>query len=667
MAKIHQIYKQLQRTADVTVDRAMIAALPTADRLPRRLMALLLLHRGHPDGLLGLVLHYHLFAPDIQHTIANRAGEMFRPLRQASSMRRTHGPLNAIQIIHRSLSARLAYLATDQLRAGSSEAQCAAGACLLHLARHAASDPRPGVLPQIEPVGIGYLQSAINDAINAYPRHEQRSVLLAGGWLLLRGDPGLRQMLADGRHPAAAAMAELVDEGDQPAIIRALVPMLVLPTQATAARTGLRRAAKRENLGPMLAQYHLLALPGLEPQLRRLDQPEALVLNDAQARALSPHEARGLPVWIDALPLEHHEKRSHLSHLRRLPDPQTRLMALRRLLAISRRLVRQEHEGHTQAAEQGGDQREHEAEAVLDAIALFCDDPDPQFARIALHHLIQRRYKGLPRLLMRLVNSPHESLRRYATQRMAPIGFQRLWEAWPKLDEPRRLAAGRALAKIDPNFQQTLSQKLEQGDHAAKLRALNMISVLQQGVAFEPTLRQFAEGEDEKLASAAVKALGSADSDAALASLERAMSHADTRVRANAVEALSQVRTTRDLDRHVKHLVRMARDEQEANRPRANAVGALLQMKAGDALPALTRMLEDDRPECRTSALWLVEHMGVLEAARTVAELSMADPDPEVRRRAERVARDMLELMSATPGGAATTGKALEGAGTSST
>lgn len=650
MAKVHQIYRQLQRLEDVTVDRAMVAALPTADRLALRLMGLLLLHRRHPDGLLGLVMHFHLFSPDIQHIIASHARDMFRPLRQAAATTHGHGPLNAIQIIHRSLNARLAYLASDQLRTGSSEAQCAAGACLLHLARHAASDPRPGVMPQIEPMGVHYLQLAIDEAVDAYRRHEQRSALVATAWLLLRGSPAVRQALADPRHVASAAMAELVDEGDQPAIVRHLILFMRIPLLADAAITGLGRAADRGQLGPMLGQYHLLAFPGVRAALGRIEQPSALCLNEAQARLLPPHESRGLGPWIAVLPLERSEKIQRLARLRKMPDPPTRLLALRRLVEISSRdgdaATPAPHQAQSQSQNQDQDQEDSPGEGSLEAIALFCDDPDPQFARIALHHLIRRRYTGLPRLLMRLINSHHPSLRRHASQHLGPIGFKRLWEAWPRLDEHRQLAAGRALLKIDSNFQQALREKLHQSERTVLLRALNMTAVLQQGAAFEPTLRKLAEGPDEVIASAAVKALGSAGSDEAIQSLEKAMRHADTRVRANAVEALGQVRTTRDLDRHVERLTHMAEDE--ANRPRANAIGTMLGMKAGDALGALTRMLEDERPEHRISALWLVERMGVLEAARTVTELSATDPDPNVRRRAEKIAREMLELSGAS-------------------
>lgn len=645
MAKVQQIYKQLQRTEDVTVDRAMTAALPTADRFALRLIALMLLKRKHPDGLLGLVLHHHLLPSDIQHTVANHAGELFTPLRKAAGMGHTHGPLNAIQIIHRSLSARLAYLASDQLRHGSSEAQGASGACLLHLARHAASDPRPGVLPQIEPKGIEYLQTALDEAVQCFGRHEQRSALVAAVWLAMRGSGALRQTLGQEKDPATRAMAALMEEAEQPAVLRSLAVLMSVPTVREAGRRGLRRAGERGRLGPMLAHFHMLRLPEVAAAMGEMDADTlgAVGVDEATARSMPAHELRGLPAWVMALPMEHGEKVRQLAQLRHVPDPATRLMALRRLMAISERGRRAREDASVGGddGEKGGEAGERTAEEVLEAVAGFCDDVDAPIARIALRHLVRRQYVGLTRLLMRLVNSPHEAIQQYATRQLAPIGFQRLWEVWPRLDEQLRGAAIRALAKLDDSLSRHLGEKLRSDEQAAKLRALNMVAEMNMGGAFEGELRELSESPNEKVASAAVKALGSAGTRAAMASVEKAMEHTDDRVRANAAEAMSQLRSTQ----HVEQLAQMA--DEESNRPRASAIGALMAMKAGEALPALTRMLEDDRPEHRISALWLVEHMGVMEAAQAVAALATSDPDPEVRRRAEHVAAEVLAMMRA--------------------
>src|SRR5690606_8527026 len=95
---------------------------------------------------------------------------------------------------------------------------------------------------------------------------------------------------------------------------------------------------------------------------------------------------------------------------------------------------------------------------------------------------------------------------------------------------------------------------------------------------------------------------------------------------------------------HVDQLVKMVDDPQ--NRPRANAIAALLDLRTADAVASLRRMLDDQRPAHRHSALWLVETVGVLDLARHVAELSISDPDANVKRRANRVIEQLLALLT---------------------
>src|SRR5690606_13404648 len=117
-----------------------------------------------------------------------------------------------------------------------------------------------------------------------------------------------------------------------------------------------------------------------------------------------------------------------------------------------------------------------------------------------------------------------------------------------------------------------------------------------------------------------------------------ALDHADARVRANAVEALQQLESVEQAEDRLRDMA-----QADHNRPRANAIGALLEMQAGDALAALNRMLIDERPEQRVSALWLVKSMGVMEVARQIAELALRDADPDVRGRARDVAAQLLQ------------------------
>lgn len=333
---------------------------------------------------------------------------------------------------------------------------------------------------------------------------------------------------------------------------------------------------------------------------------------------MTAHQQRQLPRWAGALTGSREQRAARLVDLGACEDAGVRLAALRRLLAMS---------------------SGQPTEGLDNCIARFTTDADAAIARVAVWHLLRRRHSWVPQMLTKLVNSPHESVRRIAAQQLAPVGFERLWEGWPQLTFAQRLACGRALVKIDRDFHRHLAERLAGADHEARLRALSIIGDLQQGAFFTPALIQLARDQDAYIAASAVSALGSAEGEEAIGVLRQSLEHADARVRANAVESLAKLESTD----HVQELVKLAGDE--ANRPRANAIAVLMSLRTGDAMAALHRMLDDRRPEHRGSALWLVEQMGLLEVVREVAEMSISDPEREVRRRAERVVAEMIETM----------------------
>jgi HEAT repeat protein len=349
--------------------------------------------------------------------------------------------------------------------------------------------------------------------------------------------------------------------------------------------------------------------------LRGLREPAALLPSSEQRSALHPHEIQGLPAWIMALGLDDDQRLEALRPLLHAENSATRLFALRRLIALAE-------------ADPG--------QPLLDVIAQACHDPKAPLARMALNYVLRRDYADRDRLLGELLASPHPSVRAIASRQFAPVGFARLWHSWPQMDRSRRQAAGRALWKIDPDLPRQIEEKLASPDRGVRLRALSMIEELNHGNAFEQTLTRLTQDPDRYVASAATKALGTAGSEQAAASLQQVLDHPDSRVRANAVEALDQLNS----NRHLQQLAAMASDED--NRPRANAIKSLMDMETGKAMAALTHMLADDRTEHRNSALWLVETIGLVEVARQVGELAAYDPDPDVRTRATQAARQLL-------------------------
>ena len=662
----HDLYQRLRAIRDTSVDRAMAAALPTADPRAKRLIALSLLERKHAGSGVALVLNYHQLDEDTQHAVVRQVEDLYRPMREAVGSTDQQAWSNVIEIVRLSRSARLAYLVTEQLRHSATEVRQAAAQCLQELAAWASTErrkpppERPGrshaagraptavpaaadgngaycggaasgarVAAERQPADArttAFLETAVSNAVESFPVHQQVAVLLALSHLAPRPMPELRRRLASAAHPALAALRPLLEASPEWSVRRALLWFARIPSLTEAALTGVHTAARRGQLGDVLGNAHLTIDARVRRLLAKLGNPEQLIpaadqlgAGVASSAAWAPHEWRGLPHWIAALPLTAAQKVQKLAALGRATDAPTRLAALRQLMALS---------------------AQTEALGACSVIAEFCRDPDPQLARIALRHLLRRQWDGLAALLLKLINAAHPDLRALAAEELAPLGFERLWSAWPRLSGAKRLAAGRALIKLDPGFHRLLAARLSQNDHDTAMRAVSMICCLHQGQFFEQALETLIQGPDKRLASAAVKALGTSGSSSAVGTLKDALVHADSRVRANAVEALHASNSTE----HLPQLVQMAR--QDASRPRANAIGVLLERNVDEGLQLLLRMLADERPAQRASALWLIDHLELVQVARQVAETSISDADADVRRRARRVIQHLIAALS---------------------
>jgi hypothetical protein len=660
-ATLEVLIQALTVNPDPAIGPALAAALPTADPAAIHFIAAGLLDRPNPEGKVGLILFFHRLPDDIQSHIIDRVDDLHGPLGEAAAFTKPvssdssifQGALNAIRIIAAARSARSAHILTEQLRHPAPEVRRLAAETLLELAKWVmgidggadeptASDqsatvdsapPSSAIPPYTTRRASGreptLIQTAVEDAVDAYRFHREPAVLHALLALCTRSMPRVFRLLAVEKHAALPDLRRIIAGTNAP-LARAAVPVLLrVATLRHAALMAIRRAAANGTMGGLLQGTHLfLESPAAWP-ISKLEAPETLIPADSQGAVLTPSQARGLARWIMALPLEPARQIEALAKLNRLSDPLARLSALRALMQFP--------DSHAAPNVAG-------ATSPTDAvISSFCCDPDPAIARVALRHLWRRRWDGLPRVLAQLINSDDNQLRTLAGEYLSPVGFERLWQAWPRLEELQRLAAGRALIKINPHFHSQLADRLASADRPTRLRAMAIIHGLNQGPLFAEALLTLAMDSNTVIAASAVRALGSVDSPHVVAALETALTHHDSRVRANAVEALEQIHATG----HVAKLLAMA--GREDNRPRANAIRALMEVRTGEALEALRQMLVDDRPKQRISGLWLVETLGVLNVARQVAEMSITDPNQQVKKRAGRVIHHLIEAGRAEP------------------
>ncbi len=681
---LKNLYHRIAAMTDPAIATALAAALPTAQGQAQRLLVVQLLARQTSAGDAALIEHYQLLTEDLRQDVARHVVAVTGALRLALSRHDPHfqGRANALAIIREHGTPDLAYLPAEVLRDGGIEDHSPAAAALLTLTQQACASLSPPLTPSPPHPVTPSLFPALQDALTSFPRHRQRAVLLALMHTAPRPMTDLAD-LADPRSPLVTAIRFLLSGAGHAVTRSALPAALLVPTLRQAALAGLARHAATPDFADVYTHGHLFSHPAIKPALASATQPRKLLPDAAQVAALPPQTQRFTPAWIASLPLPPadraralgqlgpHAANSQTATAHHAADPiESRPGLILKLTpGYPPDSTHGDDETHTAPDSQTGQQtspfktfREQDARLkaspftrfsalrqliLLDnapdaqvsprtIIATFLDDPHPAIATVALRHLLKVAWDGLPRTLARLVNSPHLAVRRLASQRLAPLAFARLWDAWPRMDHDRQLVAGRAMLKIDPDFIAHLADKLALPRRPERLRAITIIHTLNQAPLFESALLALATGPDEVVAATAISALGGLTTDAALSSIEAALTHTDARVRANAVEALAQAQSAR----HITQLMSMARSD--VGRPRANAIKALLAMRAGEALSALTTMLDDHQPDQRISALWLVETLGLLDVARQVAEMSLTDPEPRVKARADRVITRLL-------------------------
>ncbi len=627
MAKLKQIYDYLQSLSGPGIDHAIAQAMPTADEQTLGPLALMLLRRGRGATGVSLIEQYHRLPPAIQQAVLEHTDRLARSLRLAVLKSEGTGPANALNIIRQKADPRLSDLIVDLLRHGQESLKDEAARCLLELARLTTVPPE-GVqtdrLTLLDPVRCQQSVEAVRQAVRFYPQHHRQDALLAIFCLPLHAVSRLLAELAEMGEQWIHPVRIQLTRSDTPEVLRSLIPALGVQALHQYAVDGIGLALETGRLPQALANWHLLKLKRYRLAARRIKNPERYVPPKDVVQPYEPKQPGvlvGLVHWADCLSIEKASYVRYLGLFTAAPDPSARLTALRRLLEIARDEPKQAPVHH--------------------AIAGYCADRESGIVCTAVSHLLRCGYPDIAKVLAHLINASDQRVRHIASQRLAPIAFNRLWESWPRLDHRQRLAAGRALIKIDPNFHNALHDRLATLDSSAKLRALSIITVLNQGLLLEDAIIRLCHDSDSKVVSAAVKALGTIDPQRAAPILEAALDHEDERVRANAVEALGQL----DIARYTDRLVEMA-GEQEANRARANAIQCLMQMRTEEALCALSRMLADPRAEHRISALWLVETLGIAQVARDVAEMSISEPDPDVRKRAGRVIQQVIEQMT---------------------
>jgi HEAT repeat protein len=268
----------------------------------------------------------------------------------------------------------------------------------------------------------------------------------------------------------------------------------------------------------------------------------------------------------------------------------------------------------------------------------FLTDPDERLVRMAAREIARRRPADFENVLLQLMTTAPESVRRIIGRAIGQEGFEHFWQRFDRLDKSTRKQAGRAMMKILPDAAQRLIRRLLNGPVEQRLKAIQITQELGLIDTCRDALMSLTTHPNAKVRSRAVTVVGDLASVPPNVLLERVLNDQDARVRSNAIEVLETKRKTE----YVPLLATRARSAH--NRERANAIKALHKMKVGTATPQLLAMLRDERSEHRISALWALRQVGVWQLLNEVARLAKEDGNVRVRRYALTVIRGVLEM-----------------------
>jgi len=613
MIRLTQLFRVLRPIRHAVVDHALVEALSTTLMPQRRDLVEAIVQRGTEVGFAGLLHSFHLLDPALQEAVLEQREALDGAIRRVAGEDEPQARLNIIDLIVRTRAFRLAYVLSAQLHYDEARVTRAAAQGLLDLAHWLTE--HPGELGMTPTRAHEWLGSAIAEACSCYHQHGRNDVLRAAALIAPRRHRRLLEQLTDRRLASHRRLCELMRRSEYDTINRALLMFAGLAALQPATIETLRKLGFRTALPQTLRLGYLILNSDVRRIVGRITKGDHLLPTADVVPRLSDEAARQAPRWIASVSATRIGRITALAELLQHDDALTRLLALRTLMRI-------------------------DDLAVDEAIATACFDAAEPVAVIALRHLRRRRWAGLGQTAVKLLSSPHPRVRRLAERDLAPIAFARYWDHWDRMDPATRTTAGRALIKLDRRFHEHLAERMTGAAAGERLRAIMIARHLEIAGYFEEALTTLAGDDDDRVASAATRALGAiADSPAAAERVERALHDTDDRVRANAIEAIDEMAGEEPLDVHARAALEALTDA-PGPRSRANAIAALHEGEAdAETAETLTLMLRDVDVRHRLSALWVVKELELTELFTQIAEMAQSDPDIDVRQRALSVLR----------------------------
>lgn len=265
------------------------------------------------------------------------------------------------------------------------------------------------------------------------------------------------------------------------------------------------------------------------------------------------------------------------------------------------------------------------------------DSPDRELQIYAMTKILHSDLEDKLRFLAPLINSTDEEIRSRAIREVSSMSLDRYLKSFSTLDPRHRVAAAKALLKIDPGLANELAATLGSMDPRHRLHAVQLLQTLGKEKDAEDALMKLIADPDAKVRASVIKAMGVLGTVEAVKAVLKSIKDSDRRVRANAIEALEALQHPQ-----VRTMI-LPLMEHPDNRIRGNAVKALLLMGEPTARLALDNMLHHKDPMMRRTGVWALRESNLPDAIPKLKELAEKDADAGVREKAAAAMRVVLE------------------------
>ncbi len=595
-------YEVLLRTRNLAADHALVAALAELEDAIQPVALSVLLARDHDPALAGVVRGFEGYGHRLRQLVVRHADGLSAGARICITSDDVNARRAAIALIQASGSGKLAYLLAEALKhACPKTAELAARALFALTERIDRRGPRPAHTRSAKRHGdADHLAAALRNALASWPLHFRAEVVVAVAMLARDLEGAILKAAAEARgnlprafNNAVAAMPDARMAGYALRVLRSD------PLRAAAAK--LLGDNEDAQFGrALLADAWMLSDEPVRRSCGRVRQ-FACLAEDAEVLQYA-HAGWGRQA-VRLLIASGMRSADRVGRLRRLNGSPNEALA--------------RAAGWALIADQSS-----ESEQALRAMAARKENPLAYIARLEL-----RRRQNRP------FHTPVAAAP-VAQRASSPISaFQPYWEAFDSLPPDSRRGIGLTVQAGVSDFAALLRHKLAMGAAGDRVRALAIVRTLDLVENFEEEVCHAARDRDNVVRSLAVSLLGGLDRASSRRILRGALDDPDERVQANAVEALDRLGGP-DVPEQLA-----AKLASTNSRVRANAVRALLGMQLRDGAVHLLAMLRSGTNGDRVSALWVVERMGLTGLMARMRSLAETDPDPRVRRRAQRVLR----------------------------